>query len=67
MGNPAKYICSIEDYKSKHLEGLKTHSVYKFERPFSNEQKEQMKKDLEKNMDIINNIKRSCFEKNDRF
>lgn len=46
-GNPAKYICSIEEYKKKHVEGLKTHPVYKYERPFSDEQKEQIKKDLE--------------------
>lgn len=46
-GNPARYICSIEDYKNKHLEGLKTHPVYKYKRPFSDEQKEQMKMDLE--------------------
>lgn len=46
-GNPARYICSIEDYKQKHLEGLNTQPVFEYERPFSYEQIEKMKKDLE--------------------
>ena len=46
-GNPARYICSIEDYKNKHMEGLNKHPVFKYERPFSCEQIEQIKKDLE--------------------
>lgn len=46
-GNPSKYICSIEEYKKKHVEGLKIHPVYQYKRPFSREQREKMKKDLE--------------------
>lgn len=43
-GNPVRYICSIEDYKQKHLQGLNTHPVFEYERPFSYEQIEKMKK-----------------------
>lgn len=46
-GNPARYICSIKDYKQKHLEGLKNHPIFEYERPFSHEQIENMKKSLE--------------------
>lgn len=51
-GNPARYICSFEEYKNKHLRNRETHPVFNQHKwdewiNASNEEKEEMKKQLE--------------------
>ena len=51
VGNPAKFICSIEDFKEKHIKSLETKPV--FNKPWykwinaTNEEKKKMKKELQ--------------------
>lgn len=51
-GNPARYICSIEDYQKKHLSNLETHTCFS-EHPWydwpkaSPEERDKMRQELE--------------------
>lgn len=50
-GNPARFICTIEQYKQKHIENLKENPIYDGPclkwREYSMEEKEKMKKELQ--------------------
>ena len=51
-GNPAKFICSFDEYRKKHLENLKTHTYFNQhlwqEWPnVSDEEKAEMRRKLE--------------------
>lgn len=57
-GNPAKVICSIDEFKAKHEESLKTKSV--FEKPWyewSNSTKEERQEMKEKLKDTFGYVK----------
>ena len=51
-GNPAKYICSFDEYQNKHLENLKSHRYFS-EHPWNDwpnasvEEREEMRRELE--------------------
>ena len=52
-GNPARYICSFDDYQRKHLGNRETHPIFNQHKwnewvNASDEEKEEMKRQLEK-------------------
>ena len=51
-GNPARYICSFEEYQSRHLQNRETHPIFNQHKWYdwinaSDMEKEEMKKQLE--------------------
>ena len=57
-GNPAKFICSFEEYQRKHQENLKTHTYFKQHSwtewaDASEEEKEAMRKCLEETFGYV--------------